>query len=193
MKAYGYFCEDEAIETFIDKALSVIGPTTRCQGFIKRTNPLAVPNGRNSAMIKKNFPDAITLAFATKGEQAIDLFFVAYDYDDTNRESLNLHIEQQKAKINIQKRGKTLFCIPVQCIEYWLWYIKYANEETLPNSLETNNMKKRKDIKDEVYGRASSVTGQLAISIPLLEQLNIERLQSLSFLQKLCRSDQRFL
>lgn len=184
MKTYGYFCEDEAIETFIDRTLELIGPTTRCRGFVKHKNELTVPDGRNSAMIKKIFPSAIKIAFANTSEnEKIDLFIISYDFDDTDIASFNHHIDQQKEKIDLRRRGKTIFCIPIQCIEYWLWYIKHSSDETppLPNSIEKDATKKRSDMKIDIYGSVkTSRWTQFTKSQPILEQLNIERLESLS-------------
>ena len=181
MKTYGYFCEDKAIEAFIDKTLLLLGSTANCQGFTKNVDcceRLEPPNGRNSSMIKRYFAEYSKIAFS---EYSIDLYIAAYDYDDKNIVSYAHHINQQKAKI-IDRVNQTVICIPVQCIEYWLWYIKHDNDDIipLPNSIEHDAVKKRRDIKEDIYGRALSVNSQLAISKPILDQLNIEHLRELS-------------
>jgi hypothetical protein len=184
MKTYGYFCEDEAIKAFIDKALEIIGPQTRCKGFTKRENPMGMPSGNNADSIKKNFPIAVKLAFANiENDTKIDLFFVSYDYDDTGRESFDQHIKQQKNKIGIKQRGKTIFCIPVKCIEYWLWYIKHADDKPAPshNSIETDSNVTRRQIKEDIYGsRIPAVATQLIKSKEILEKLSIEHLEKQS-------------
>ena len=82
-------------------------------------------------------------------EFGIDMYIASYDYDDTNLESYNHHIEQQISRLDNKIRRKSILCVPIKCIEYWLYYIKKPDS----SKLEEDNEFNRHDAKSEVYER----------------------------------------
>lgn len=80
--------------------------------------------------------------------------------------------------------SQTVFLIPVQCIEHWLWYLKWQQEN--PGVTKNINLesKTRSEAKQNVYGsRTPSTKHSIPIVNSLSNQLDIEWLcsRSLSF------------
>ncbi|WP_428658107.1 hypothetical protein [Runella sp.] len=109
-----------------------------------------------------------------------DIFFVGRDLDShlqSDHTSKFSWFQNYAHDVN-----KTLFMIPVQCIEHWLWYLKIKRDNPKLTKNESLETKPRTDAKRAVYGIPEVVN---AISNPIVNSLtthfDIEWLESRSY------------
>lgn len=184
---YGYLCEDKALELFVDETLKALELKTKCKAFEKVNipNPIIATN-RNQVIAW--YKDAAKKVIS---DNKLDLFIAAYDWDSANIGDYDAALKKQIADINGKARNRTVVCVPIKCIEYWLWYVKHADDENrpAPNSLETNVQFNGDMAKSDVYQRALDEKGkysgqstktELEKARLILAKLNIENLKMLS-------------
>jgi hypothetical protein len=182
---YGYFCEDTALEVFIDAVLHKFkkGHLEKNKEFFDKIS-IAVQG--NDATIERQFVDVSKQAQILR----LDLFIVAQDYDSKPLADYDNFIRVRKDKLNIKVRNRTVFCIPRKCIEYWLYYVKHQDDANAPepDSLESNpdfNCAKAKTnvyqgkIENNRYEKQSRET-ETKHALEILQQLDIEKLRKLS-------------
>jgi len=185
MTAYGNFCEDIALEIFIDATLVKFqkGKMRKHDEFAK----IHVPVDGSDSMIEKRFVDVSKEADLYD----LELFIVARDYDNQPIAQYPKYLKERKFKLDIRVRNKTVFCIPVKCVEYWLFYVKHMDDTTppQPNSLESDTNFNCAKAKSDVYERPLDEDGkyikqaariEVAKAIKILEKLDIKRLKILS-------------
>jgi hypothetical protein len=184
---YGYFCEDTALKVFIEAVLDDFkkGKFERHEVFCDR---FELPVGGNDKTIDRRYVEISQEARVF----GLDLFIVARDYDNKSLKpaEYDRFIESFKEKLHIKIRNRTLFCVPVKCIEYWLYYVKHWDDDEPPkkNSLEINpdfNCQKAKaDVYEGVldegkYQKLSRETETNKARI-ILKNLNIKKLRGYS-------------
>ena len=166
---YGIYAEDEANKSFL---LCVI---PQILVFLQKENEFDLLHQTDFTSIAaaKN-GDFISETFINRIEQGIryydlNLCFVARDTDDTN---YDIHFEKMNEQLETTGfQQNCVLVLPVQAIEYWLWYLKAKKEKWAITAKETEN---RKDLKKQVYGRVRCNNAeQTAIITQLTENIDI--------------------
>ena len=156
---YGFIGEDAAQRIFLQNYLKQVLPDFEFDAnfTIKATNKKEVD---------ELFAEAVLEGFQRYGHQ---LFFVGRDLDDFQEKAYHQKMNDMLKKIPSKFQSQTIFFIPVQCIEHWLWYIKRNRE----NPSETKNIelekKPRNDAKIAIYGFSKVST---KTSNPIVENLS---------------------
>lgn len=165
---YGIFAEDEANKIFMKNAIpqlvDYLGVTDRVD-FVHEESFTKFMVAKNGDYVRANF-----IATIEHGVERydLDLCFVGVDADDDPHEDLYKEMFDDLDRSDLDN-DKVLIYIPVQAIEYWLWYIKVKNEDAaLPKTpaIETEG---RKDMKKRVYNRKKPSNAK---SNPIVEELS---------------------
>jgi hypothetical protein len=136
---------------------------------------------KNSEFVVDNF-----MSRAVQGFRYYDLDFCIVSVDSEDRDFQSM-IQKMKSKLpNQNLENKVFIFIPVQCIEYWLWYLKFSESKD-----KIESIKSRKEVKTEVYGSANpSNKKSNPIVLNLSQNIDFKHLveQSTSFSYFLRRS-----
>ena len=160
---YGFFGEDEPLRIFLQNYLRTIS-TEQIQ-FAKD-----IPFAKRFKVANKKQVDTQFAEVCERGltDYRQDCIFVGRDLD-----TFDSTIFQQKLGAMQQQAGRwvkqTLFLIPVQCIEHWLWYLKWRQEN--PSATKNINLESRTrgEAKQMVYG---SHKPPPKLSIPIVDALS---------------------
>ncbi|GAB4037337.1 hypothetical protein [Spirosoma jeollabukense] len=164
---YGFFGEDEALRNFLEKYLDKQYPDT----FIEDENERWRFKATNGDQVDKLLPDALR----QRARLGLDVLFVGRDADTENKPIIKIRQDHYE---NRCIGHPAILILPVQCIEYWLWYTKRHRDEPGKNSpLESH---KRLDAKKAVYGDTNIVRKQIVIASEILVDLNASWLESRS-------------
>ena len=188
---YGYLCEDKALELFVEETLIRLGPKSKCKVFEKNVefcDRFKAISGRGRNEIIARYAEAAKIAIS---EKKLNLFIAAYDFDHFKTDGYESTLKKQIDELSIKTRNKSVMCVPVQCVEYWFWYVKHASDISAPinNFLEANSEFNRHFIKSDVYERAldekgkypgQSAATELAKARIILEKFDLDKLESLS-------------
>ncbi|MEM9885023.1 MAG: hypothetical protein AAF849_03960 [Bacteroidota bacterium] len=167
---YGIFAEDDANEIFIRNSIPQLvayyGYSEKVE-FILHEDFTTLTNATNNEYVKDKF-----ISHASMGMKAfvvpIALCIVALDAEDSEHGELFHEMKQKLNETTIHDR--VLISIPVQCVEYWLYYLKLKNENS---SLEATDpiekIKTRREVKKLVYGREKPTNKK---SSPIVEKLS---------------------
>ena len=119
---------------------------------------------KSGEYVRDNFINAITF-----GEKRCDLelCFIGLDCDDKEHAAYYAEMQEELKEDGLQNNA--IIFIPVQAIEFWLWYIKVNKEN--PNLANTAiiDSDSRKDLKKRVYNRKRPTN---KYSNPIVEQLS---------------------
>ena len=155
---YGFIGEDDAQRIFLQNYLKQVLPHFELDVNFKI-------KATNKKEVDVLFVEAVLEGFQREGHQ---LFFVGRDLDDSQEKMYDQKMNDMLKKVPLKFQSQTIFFIPVQCIEHWLWYIKRNRE----NPSETKNIelekKPRNEAKIAIYGfpKVSTKT-----SNPIVEDL----------------------
>lgn len=186
---YGFLCEDKALELFIEEVLKKFGPVSKCKAFEKDKDFALLPtSATNRREVIAQYKDAAKKAISINN---LDLFIASYDWDDAHPLEYETSLRKQVADINGKARNRTVMCVPVKCVEYWLYYIKHWDDELMlqANSLENDVLFNGNIAKSNVYERSldekgrypkQSASTEISKARIILEKLDIERLKALS-------------
>lgn len=164
---YGFFGEDEAQRNFLEKYLHQQYPDT----FIDDENERWRFKATNRDQVDKLLPDALR----QRALLYLDVLFVGRDVDTEHKLTIKIHQDHYASRC---QGHPAILILPVQCIEYWLWYIKRHQEEPGKNTpLESQP---RALAKQAVYGDTKLVARQLTIANDILAHLNVSWLESRS-------------
>ncbi len=166
---YGIFAEDDAIRIFTQNLIGQLvshldyGDKVLLKHNENFTNQMRTEKG--GGYISMHF-----IKFVTKGinEFSLNLCFVGIDSDD--KEHLECYETMQARIVDSRLEDRAIVLIPVQAIEYWLWYIKTKKENpdltTTPIIDRTNS---RIELKKWVYLDKNART---RVSNPIVESLS---------------------
>lgn len=103
----------------------------------------------NKSEVDKFCNSASKVAFV---DYQADFFVVCRDIDSPDQKMFTQKQEELSAKLHHSGVNRTVLCLPVQCIEHWLLYIRWNHEN--PDSTKNERMEsiRRKDAKGKVYG-----------------------------------------
>jgi len=164
---YGIFAEDAANRIFMKNTIPQLveyfdkSSDIAFQHEDKFTEFVRPNNGLDT---RERFIGAADVGFDNFG---LDVCFVGADCDDDEFE--NVFSEMQKSCINEDVQDRILIYIPVQAMEYWLWYIKVKAEDAALQKTPPIETENRKDMKKKVYNRIKPTNTK---SNPIVESLS---------------------
>lgn len=142
---YGIICEDEPqklfIQHFILKQNSDSFKLVEDKEFDKQIN---FPS--NYKNVLNNFTKLARFAFS---QYRIDIVFLSIDSDSNDEIGIEKRKTQASELCKDFNENQYCICIPVQCIEYWYWYLKVKDEQK--NYAKQLEKKNRDDAKKEIY------------------------------------------
>lgn len=168
---YGFISEDEAHKAFLAAYLQTQHP-----GLFEESPEFGWRiQARNATEVENRLPDAFRFALF---QLRLNVLFVGRDSDTSDEE--DIQVLKEKLIRLCYKHRCVIFMIPVQCIEHWLWYLKWKVEN--PASTKNVNLEphNNREAKAAVYGGKLNVEKQLAIANELLKNLDISYLESRS-------------
>ncbi len=164
---YSFFGEDEAQRNFLKKYLNQQHPDT----FIEDENERWRFKATRGDQVDKFLPDALR----QREILGLDVLFVGRDIDTEHKPTIKIRQEQYASRCN---GHPVVLMLPVQCIEYWIWYTKRHREEPGKNSpLESYP---RSVAKKAVYGEIKVVREQVAVANEILASFDALWLESRS-------------
>ncbi|GAB3897072.1 hypothetical protein [Spirosoma agri] len=164
---YGFFGEDKAQRNFLEKYLHQQYPETFIEDETERWRFKAA----NGSQVDKLLPDALR----QRALLGLDILFVSRDIDTEHKPTIKARQELYTSKC---ASHPVILMLPVQCIEYWLWYIKRHNEEAGKNTpLESYP---RSEAKRAVYGDTNLVSKQILLADGILINFDISWLEQRS-------------
>ena len=178
---YGFFGEDEAqrifLANYLEQLVLSLGKSEELtfqydQEFAWRFKGI---QGNN---VDSKFAEAAQFGFVDYRQ---DVFFVGRDLDTNDTAAFQAKVKSMQDKLQKDFQDKTIFLLPVQCVEHWLWYLKIKQEN--PNSTKNDNLEKNpnKLAKKTLY-KIDRATNK--VSSPIVESLSknldIEHLESRS-------------
>ncbi len=164
---YGFFGEDEAQRNFLEKYLNQQHPDT----FIEDENQRWRFKATNGNQVDKLLPDALR----QRDILGLDVLFVGRDIDTEHKPTISARQDHYSGRC---VGHPAVLMLSVQCIEYWLWYIKRHREEPGKNTpLESQP---RSLAKKAVYGETKLVSKQVSIANDILADLDVLWLESRS-------------
>ena len=146
---YGFLVEDEAQKVFLQNYLNLLSAFLKVN-IIFQANEDFIQRFRASdrTQVDNRFIEAAIKGFS---EYNLDVFFVGRDSDHFDDLLLRELYEKKLERIGPQWRERIIILMPVQCIEHWLWYLQWKQENpslTKNISLET---KTRPEAKLQIY------------------------------------------
>lgn len=165
--SYGFFGEDEAQRNFLEKYLHQQHPDT----FVEDENERWRFKAGNGNQVDKLLPDALRQRILL----GLDVLFVGRDIDTEQKSIITIRQNQYVSKC---KDHPAVLMLPVQCIEYWLWYIKRHREE--PGKNTPLELQPRPLAKQAVYADTKLVAKQIGIANDILGHLDVSWLEQRS-------------
>lgn len=160
---YGFFGEDDAQRLFLQHYLAaIIGELPWRfefdQKFAYRFR------GTNKKQVDDLFDEACQIGLS---EYQQDCFFVGRDLDDYDPAAFQQKQHEMQQRLR-ERNTQALLLIPVQCVEHWLWYLKWRTEN--PSSTKNINLETqpRPEAKLALYNAKKCSTKH---SNPIVEQL----------------------
>lgn len=161
---YGFFGEDEAQRLFLHRYLEAlaVGQAWRFEAdeaFARRFRR------QNKTQVNNLFDEVCEIGFR---QYRLQYFFVGLDLDDFDSAAFQAkHTEMSR---RLQERGIEAFLlIPVQCIEHWLWYLKWRMDHPRSTKNECPETQPREYAKLAVYNakkcstkHSNSIVAQLS-------------------------------
>ena len=165
--SYGFFGEDEAQRNFLEKYLHRQHPNT----FIEDENERWRFKAGNGKQVDILLPDALR----KRSLLGLDVLFVGRDIDTEHKLTITIRRNQYAGKC---KNHPAVLMLPVQCIEYWLWYIKRHREE--PGKNTPLEPQPRSLAKQAIYADTKLVAKQVEIANDILVDLDVSWLEQRS-------------
>ncbi|MCB0519155.1 MAG: hypothetical protein H6577_05495 [Lewinellaceae bacterium] len=163
---YGIFAEDSAIKVFIEKTLPQLVPNFGFHHAVQFEHAEDFTNfiiATGKDYVKEKFMSVVAHGVKT---YALELCFVGLDADEDEHDILFNQMNEKLAGSHLEHI--TLVFIPVQCIEYWLWYLKTKLDDLSLVStpvIDGYNLRKDKEIKKLVYGKKRINNQECAVII----------------------------
>ncbi|MBN8825926.1 MULTISPECIES: hypothetical protein [unclassified Spirosoma] len=169
--SYGILCEDRAHKNFIEHYLNQCHPNV----FQQNDSFGWQIKASNAKEVEDALPDASRQAF-TKFN--LDILFVGRDADSVEIRQ----IDALKVKLTTLCRAhsRVIFMIPVQCIEHWLLYLQWRQQNTGSTKNEPLDHIARHEAKAKIYGGKLRVEKQLEKANEILVDLAADWLESRS-------------
>ena len=164
---YGIFAEDEANKIFIKNSVPQLVSHLGYGGkvsFNLQSDFTSMATAKNGKYVFENF-----IMFISNGIKyfSLDLCLVGLDADDEAHAEKYSAMYEKLVSNNLSKKG--LIFIPVQAIEYWLWYLKVKIDNPQLEGTPAIEAKSRQDLKKWIYNRKKPTNKK---SNPLVAELS---------------------
>lgn len=169
---YGILCEDKAHRNFIEHYLRQYHPNR----FLESEEFGWRISASNAQEVDDTIKDAARQGFTKYG---LDVLVVCRDADSTNIDRIEKLKEAHYASCGTFL-DKTIFMIPVQCVEHWLLYIKRHRDNPASTKNETLEPIRRIEAKRMVYGDVKKVPRQIEIASEILTDFDADWLEQRS-------------
>lgn len=148
---YATLYEDVAHKEFLRCLLPQLAQRVESEIIIEEVSYFPII-ARNKNEVDKFCASASKVAFV---EHGADFFVVCRDIDSIDPKVYTQKQEELTGRFHHTGAGKTILCLPVQCIEHWLLYLKQHRDN--PDSTKNNSVENvpRKDAKIGVYGKSA--------------------------------------
>lgn len=147
---YGILCEDTAHRVFVQHSLSCIAQSINDTYTISVLDKLPVE--ANSKSEVDNYCHRFSSEVFRQMYRA-DFLVICRDIDSIDVKVYRKKEAELAGKLHHTAKNRSILCLPVQCIEHWLLYLKQHQEEPLLTKNESVETKPRRDAKFLVYGR----------------------------------------
>jgi len=160
---YGFFGEDDAQQLFLRHYLAAITAGQPWQFEADEAFGLLF-KGQNKTRVDNLFDEVCEIGLLNYRQQC---FFVGRDLDDHDADAFRAKQEEMQQRLQ-NRQIQAVLLIPVQCIEHWLWYLKWQTEN--PSSTKNINLdtQPRPEAKEAVYQARKCSTKH---SNPIVERL----------------------
>lgn len=171
---YGFFGEDDAQRLFLHHYLTQLTINQDYQFESDKTFHLV---GGTKSRVKALFDEACDTGLSQYQQ---DCFFIGLDLDDHAVDVFRDTVREMQGKL--ANRGlAAILLIPVQCIEHWLRYLQWKEENPRSTKNETLETEERKQAKTRLYGSPKVSTRHSNLIVERLAAgLDIEWLASRS-------------
>ncbi|CAA9262601.1 MAG: hypothetical protein AVDCRST_MAG56-2612 [uncultured Cytophagales bacterium] len=167
---YGFVGEDVAQRIFLDNYLQQL------PAYLNKTEVIVfTPNQgfHYEYKLHDNNKDSVDNLFVEAGrigflQYRLDLYFVGRDCDHYNPADQAVLRREMESKVDTRWQDKTIIFVPVQCIEHWLWYLKWNCDNPGITKNELLENKSNFLAKEAVYGRRKTTTKR---SEPIVKDL----------------------
>lgn len=156
---YGFYGEDDAHKIFLQNYLRHFD--SDAVAFVRDDYFCGRFQARGKKMVDKNF------AFVAREglvNYQHDVFFVGRDIDSHQ----DAQFRQRHDYFVKEGIRNLLLMLPVQCVEHWLWLLKYRQENPASTKNVSFHMHPNKKAKLEVYGEEDPPN---QVSNPIVETL----------------------
>lgn len=158
---YGFFGEDDAQQLFLQHYLFKL-VINKNYKFEVDTNFHLI--GGNKSRVKAQFAEACDTSLS---QYRHDCFFVGLDLDSHAMNVFNNTVREMQKRL--ADRGlSAILLIPVQCIEHWLRYFQWREENPQSTKNVTLETEERRHAKTKLYGSPKVSTQH---SNPIVERL----------------------
>lgn len=158
---YGFFGEDDAQRLFLHHYLNQLA-TNQDYRFEADTTFHLV--GGTKSRVKAQYDEACDTGLSQYQQ---DCFFIGLDLDDHAIDVFHETVREMQKKL--ADRGlAALLLIPMQCIEHWLRYLQWHEENPRSTKNITLETEERKQAKTMLYGSPKVSTRH---SNPIVERL----------------------
>jgi hypothetical protein len=158
---YGFFGEDDAQQLFLHHYLIKIAAG---QGYRFEADTTFHLVGGNKSRVKAQFDEACDTGLSQYGH---DCFFIGLDLDDHAVDVFHATVREMQHKL-ADRNLAAILLIPVQCIEHWLRYLQWREENPQSTKNVTLETEERKQAKTKLYGSPKVSTRH---SNPIVERL----------------------
>ena len=167
---YGIFAEDAANQIFIENCIPQLVESYGKSGdvyFKHQKDYTDIAVAKNGQFVSQTFINRIIQGKVYYG---LDVCFIGRDADDEYHTTLFTEMQNELSTAGLDEAG--LIYVPVQAIEYWLWYIKLKQETPdLASTEPIETSRSRPEMKKLVYGRKKA---RNAVSNPIVQNLSAQ-------------------
>lgn len=147
---YGFFGEDSAQFIFLQNYLNHF--TTQCEKnikFITDDEFCKKYKGKGRTNVEKLYKEMVQIGIEYWQQ---NVFFIGIDADTEYFNVMEKEFSTIKNTIFPKFQNQTCILLPIQAIEYWLWYLKLKIENPSTNKNEPLEKYPRTRAKEMVYG-----------------------------------------
>jgi len=158
---YGFFGEDDAQRLFLHHYLAKLAVNQDYQFEADTAFHLV---GGTKSRVKAQFDEACDTGLSQYRQ---DCFFIGFDLDDHAVDVFHDTVREMQKKL-AERELAAILLIPVQCIEHWLRYLQWREENPHSTKNATLETEERRQAKTKLYGSPKVSTRH---SNPIVERL----------------------
>jgi hypothetical protein len=164
---YGIYAEDDANKLFIINVIGQLLNHFECAEkitLIHQEDFTKIAVAKSSDFVLETYLDRVTHGIRYYG---LALCFVCLDCEDRNFEATTAKMQRGLAHHTLENR--VIISLPVQSIEYWLWYLNEKQQNAAISTIAPiETLHTRAEVKKMVYGSKRATN---KVSNPIVEQL----------------------